>query len=621
MKEQQFIGVSFGVIKDRVCAVAVSDGISLASSQGESLSSADVLTFLWFICKSFSTNSNRNVKLLPVMFDAAVDLELLFQDLSKSQKDIFYHLIAQMEEDNIQQGNPLADKPNRIIDHSGFQLSCLPGRLLTVGKDKQVKLVISDLGSFFEGQTLAEVAESLEIKTEIQAIEKNEHPLWTQPLIRELGKRCIAEAKTIALIADRVKATLEPLDINLRSWYGPAAVASHCLNKWGARKQAKRLKENNAPSELLKAIDIAYIGGRVELLKLGTLKDIRTFDLNSAYAYATTLLSQFYSPLRFTRRYDKDCPFSCWLVDYELPGDVTLGVLPTRSTKGQISFGLKGRGYFWQPEVDYLRQRYPGSYSVQWGYVTPNYKQVTFAAEIQKMYDYRCVLKKKGDNAEKVIKLALANLYGKFAQNKGSAFYQCRAWAGWITSLVRRLMLEAVTGNEDRTICFCQDAIHLAGAEAKAQVGDGLGEWKRDQFAQGLYVAPGFYILSGGEDRIKRASRGANSGLDFAKIATDLSNRQVSELSRQFFVGWQMARQAPVRYKQDYLKEVVESFSLVPSRMQSRTYATEMNWHSEHKDSQINRYWSGLMSARYRPNDSVSNGLRLRLKDRESQWR
>ena len=188
---------------------------------------------------------------------------------------------------------------------------------------------------------------------------------------------------------------------------------------------------------------------------------------------------------------------------------------------------------------------------IKHGYYTPEYKPVTFAPDIHAMYDYRLKLKTAGEQGEKIIKLALANLYGKFAQNKGVAYYQCRSWAGWITSLVRRLMLEACEGIEDRIISFNQDAIHyLDSAELKPSVAIGtqLGGWKACQYEQGLYIAPGIYELTNHTEDVKAASRGASLQLDFARLATDLSDRGVTELQRQFFVGWAMARSQPIRY-------------------------------------------------------------------------
>lgn len=610
-----FLGVAFGVIADRVACVAVSDGEALTDMRG--LRTSEIVAFLW----------QQQVKGASVVgFDTATDLELTFQDLIKNDKDVLFGL-RQKQEQRVAKDNPLYDwqaalNPG-VIEYRSYRLSALPGKFLRVANAHARGFSFYDIHSYFEGCDLIDALAYLDEadRPSVQRVEKNDMPLWSAGGMSDaLTDRCAAQAQAVALLAAKVAEVVGPLDLNVKQWYGPSSIASRCLNKWKARRQAKRLNEKNSASELLRAIDCAYFGGRVEAIKLGTVEDVRVYDLNSAYAYATCLLSQFYKPLRFTRDYEqyRESPFACWLVDYEVPEEVTIGPLPTRSPKGGISFRSRGRGYFWQPEVDYMRQRYPDCFSIKWGYVCEDYQPVTFAGSIQEMYDYRLVLKEKGDKGEKIIKLALSNLYGKFAQNTGTAYYQSRAWAGWITSFIRRLLLEAVTGVESHVVCFAQDAIHLEKASANVAataIGDGLGQYKLNQYAQGLYLSPGIYELGARSDQVKSASRGSNQELDYVRIATELSDRQCSELQRAFFVGWQLARQAPLKYERDYLGEVSESLALIPSRLKARNYKSEFDWNRESKDSTISRQWSGQLSARYLPQDATPT-LRLALKDR-----
>jgi hypothetical protein len=307
------------------------------------------------------------------------------------------------------------------------------------------------------------------------------------------------------------------------------------------------------------------------------------------------------------------------LVEYELPKTVILGVLPTRSAQGAISFRRRGKGYFWQPEVEYLATHYPNSFEIRWGYVARDAEPISFSDQINVMYDYRLGLQAQGDAGQKIIKLALSNLYGKFAQNTGGAYYQCRAWAGWITSYIRRMLMDAVTGLESRVICFSQDAVHFEGVEPALLIGDGLGQWKRAQYASGLYVAPGIYDLKQTEDGRpetgKTATRGSNLDLDFQRIAQELSDRQVSELTRAFFVGWQLSQQSGVRYSKNYLQEVSETLQIIPGKLRARNYPAKFNWLKENRSSTMNEHFSGLISSRYVPQETTG-AMRLRLKDR-----
>lgn len=608
-----FLGVAFGVAGENVCALATSDGYGVADLAG--LSSADVLAFLW---STIAARASRTV----VGFEVSSDLELAFQDFSAVDKDVLFGIV-QAKEKALPEDLPIRDwqvalKPGVVIA-GNYRVSMIPGKLLRLSNGKS-SAALYDISSFFEGCDLAEaLAQYQPDAPTFEKVARNALPLWQEDQAAKLLDRCQAEGEAVATLAAGVDSALAPLELGMRQWYGPSAVAGRCLNKWKARKQAKRLNTKNTVYEQLKAIDCAYFGSRVEQVKLGTIADVRVFDLNSAYAYATTLLSQFYSPLRFTRQYSPDVPFSVWLVDYDLPKTATLGILPTRSPRGGISYRGRGRGYFWQPEVDYLVQRYPGSFRVKWGYIAKDYDPVTFATDIAAMYDYRIKLKTAGDKHEKVIKLSLSNLYGKFAQNSGTAYYQCRAWAGWITALIRRLLLEAVTGIEESVICFSQDAIHLQGVDAQvheSRISAALGHYKRQRYAQGFYVAPGIYDLSDTLAPGKQAARGASLALDFERIASDLSARGVTELTREFFVGWQLNRKAPLKYDASYLTEIAESLDVIPSKAKARNYETGFDWQGgESGDSKINRRWSGLLSSRYLEQQTTP-AARLRVKDR-----
>jgi hypothetical protein len=621
----RFVGLSFGVVSDRLCVIAASTGERVVSMRG--LATGEAVAALWAIKNRSERSDGKGAKVAYVTFDASVDFELLLRDLSKQDKDLLFGLWRVKEE--TARETPLYEGPQPpggdVVEievrsqksevSQTFCLSMLPGKIFRLGpKDRPMR--IYDIQSYFEGLNLREACEVFLADETRKLVEKNLLPLWQKGLAGELADARTQDARFTARLAARVEKTVEPLGLHPRQWYGPSALASGCLAKWRARKQFIRLDNHNSVPQMLKAVDCAYFGGRVESIKLGTIADVRTFDLNSAYAYATTLLSQFYAPLRFTSEYDSECPFSCWLVKYNLPDDATLGALPTRSPYGGISFRKTGLGYFWFPEVDYMLGRYPGCCTVRHGYVASEYKPVKFAADIQSMYQFRNELKAIGDPGERIVKLALSNLYGKFAQNAGRAHYQCRAWAGWITSLVRRLLVEAVRGLESSVICFAQDAIHLAGIDCPVSLGNGLGQWKRAQFQRGLYVAPGIYDLSGEVDSSRQASRGASLQLDFARIASDLSERQVAELSRCFFVGWALARQKPLEYERNYLQEVSESLRIIPTNLRARNYQSRFDWLTEWRDSRISKAFDGRVSCRYRPQENHLPALRLRLKDR-----
>lgn len=606
-----FIGLSLIAIENRVVVVADSEGCAIACWDGIAL--ADVLEFAW---ATKIEHRNDKPKRCYAVYESSIEFELLFGPLCEDDKNKLFGIRREREE--LIKDTPLYD-PNPeldIVEINDFGLWYLPGKILRVRRPGVSGMSVYDIASYFESADLTAAAKKF-CDIDIPRVERNELELWTGAVLGDIVTRAQAQAVAIERLGQKILDITAPVELVTRQYYGPSAIASKFLGKHKARAQGKKLNEKNAPYKLLHAIDCAYFGGRVEAIKLGTIPDVRTFDLNSAYAHATTLLSQFHKPLRYTTEYVTDQPFSVWFVEFDLPKAAILGAVPTRSTRGSLSYRKAGRGYYWQPEVDYMLKRYPGRCAVQYGYVA-EYEQTTMAQPIQELFDYRMQLKNAGDAGQAIVKLALSNLYGKFAQNKGAAFYQCRAWAGWITSYIRRLMLDAVTGIEDRVISFNQDAVHLQGVDAVGvDIGAGLGQWKRKQYEQGLYLAPGLYEFANNGNVQKTATRGSNMSLDFEKIARELSDRQVSELTRTFFVGWNLAFNSPVAYESQYLQNVEESLKLIPQRLHNRNYNAKFDWLTEFRGSTISRRDSGLASARYHP---MPGSMPVYLRLKESGW-
>ncbi len=303
-----FIGVAFAALENKLVCIATSEGYSAVEMEG--FSSREALRVLYSIAdvreEVINERGPGESKPVLVMYESAVDLELIFQEISIAKKDILFGLYR-ASEDQVKD-TPLFD--NRTpeyrgqVDVFGLRIAALPGKVLRLGKlvkgpkgkpdYSRGGIAFYDIAGFCDCSDVNEAAKTFLTgagggKGEgIEKIEKNLLPLWKENLTEKILDRCEAEAKLIVKLAEKVNKTVAPLDLGMRQWYGPSAIAARCLHKWQARRQSKRLTERNSPYELIRAIDCAYFGGRVEALKLGTIPDVRTYDLNSAYAYATT---------------------------------------------------------------------------------------------------------------------------------------------------------------------------------------------------------------------------------------------------------------------------------------------------------------------------------------------
>jgi hypothetical protein len=118
------------------------------------------------------------------------------------------------------------------------------------------------------------------------------------------------------------------------------------------------------------------------------------------------------------------------------------------------------------------------------------------------MYSQRKRWQTEGNSAERALKLALNSLYGKMAQRVGGRLriptWHQLEWAGYVTSMTRAMLFDAVSSAPDSIIAVETDAVFSTEPLA-VQVGSGLGQWKESKFDNILYVQSGFYYAEQGD--------------------------------------------------------------------------------------------------------------------------
>lgn len=593
--DRQFVSISTEKIGPRFAYIGTSAGRSLHLESGE-LGTQEAIDFLYSLNGLKKWQAYAGKQLFFVWYAATLDCELLARELPPADKDKLF--------------------AGEYVNAYGYRLQLRQGKSFSIYKlDKRGTahkgVTIYDLFAFFRNplcdfRTRGDHSHCVaskhlgECPPALNRSDGDLLPLWEIGEPRAILDYNAALCGVLVRLAARLDDYFQSIGITLQKWYGSSAAASLVLNRWQARREFKRQTEENTPAELWRALNQAFYGGRIESLKLGTVKGVYIYDLNSAYAHAASLLSQCWRRWHYTKKFNIHEPFAVWYVDYKLPRDAYIGVLPHRvHGSGRTVYRRAGRGWYWSPEVREIARRFPDCIRVREGYVM-SYKRVTFGPEIEKLYQMRLELQRAGDPAEFVVKILLASLYGKFAQRVGKARYHCKAWAGWITSFVRAQMLEACAGHERDVICFMQDAIH-SRAPLPLPLTTDLGGWKRSQYDAGFYVASGIYELQG--QKSKTATRGFDaSRVDFEKVAHDLNAYGEAVLEREFFVGWRLAREPRSPYYGDYLQHICEPVKLRRS-WKHRDFARKaedwrkFDWRKAALDSQMLKRDDGLESA------------------------
>lgn len=380
----------------------------------------------------------------------------------------------------------------------------------------------------------------------------------------------------------QIQSMAENAGIHVKRWYGPGAFAAYSLGEHHAdRYMAKQTtavpKTGYTPVEVRLASYSAYAGGWFERFRMGMLADedteIHTYDINSAYVYAMSLL-----PDMAKGRWQHYSADSCDLS--ELARKVRFGVFrvewrPDSSAYIRSAFGLPmplfhrdSNGgitrpvvpadvWLWNPEAanasatPYARLTEAwileddGSYPFEW---------------VSSMYRRRAAMKRAGEPAEKILKMTMASFYGRLAQRTGwdrtsgqaPKFHQIEM-AGWVTSKCRSMIYQAAfnAAIQDALISVDTDGVITTKpiSTPETALGTGLGEWEYDRYTGIIYLQNGVYWLrnpdgSWADPKLR--------GIPHSKLSQEagvaaLRNGGKLSVSRRIFTGYGSAlhRNAP----------------------------------------------------------------------------
>lgn len=426
------------------------------------------------------------------------------------------------------------------VKFNGYEVKLANGKSLTI-RAKGSVITFYDIANFFGNpvKPLRRIVLLWLLKDlilldrpeleKIQCLEKHE----------KLKLHSLLTATATAKLATKLNVELEKQGLYLIRFHGATALSSLWLGTRHLDAKAQyhnyRYQRQCSP-ELWKAVRQANYGGRSEQFKLGTLKDVYVYDINSAYAYACSFLPRMLRKPYFVKEWNAS-PFSVWFCDYDFNSvNHRIGLLPNRevgsnSTKWKLG---RGRGYFWQPEIKFVLENYPECVQINGGFVL-DYEQAEFAKGIETLYQLRLALQRQGNPLEKVFKLALAAIYGKFCQHNGRSHYYNLFYAGFVTSFTRMQLLEAVKGYENETISFQTDAIHTLTNSLSVDIGNAIGATKRIAYDNVTYLDNGVYRANNFNVQDINKTRGFSS-FEFEKALTQIRDKQTYNAVVKFFI-------------------------------------------------------------------------------------
>jgi hypothetical protein len=397
----------------------------------------------------------------------------------------------------------------------GYEIEHIPHKIFKVAKDS-VHVRVDDVFSFFRcryDKALVKYSiASAGIRDQITAGKDSRQDFLYKDIlgIREYWS---LELQTMCQLMDTVKDMADKAGFTkLKQWHGPGALASYSLRE---HKTERHMKQS--PPVILHRALSAYAGGWFERYKCGYHDGpVATADLNAAYVWAMSLLPDLATGhWRYYRGRDIDtvaaqCRFGLFRVKWQAD---TAGYMRAchgipfplfhRDNDGSVRRPLVSDVWLWNPEAANCTATPYAKLIEGWVYEDDG----TFPFSwVDGMYNRRLALQRAGEPAEKILKWATASYYGRVAQRTGwnertrtpPRFHQIE-WAGWITSKCRaeiyRLALDA--GMRDGLVSVDTDGIisTVPFDIPASRIGDGLGQWKVEEFDGLIYIQNGVYWL------------------------------------------------------------------------------------------------------------------------------
>lgn len=465
------------------------------------------------------------------------------------------------------------------VKWNGYRITHVPHKIFSVSRDGISATLYDVFGFFHSRYTTALRKYGVGTKKQLDDIEagKNARGVFTFAEIDWVESYMLKELALLPELVEHIRVAAYGGGFRIHSWHGPGALASYALKYNGMFEYMSK----DVPPFVGAAIRAAYAGGRFQAWQCGELKGpVYTWDKNSAYVAAMAELPRLDNG-RWERidpatiKSPSDVPrFAIFhiLFDASKSGygkEARAKGIPEppyplfhRSANGGLSWPSRVDGWYWSPEaklvagsksarfVEAIVYRDDGSYPFRW---------------VRDAYETRRRLKSAVpyNPAEKAYKWALASIYGALARrvgwdkkNRTAPKTHELAWAGFITSHCRAAISELASYaySQEALISVDTDGVTATCRLPEERIpdgfGDGLGQWKEDDYDGILYWQNGIYWLYRDGEIIDAKSRGIPKGrisieaayaaLTNASFAPPYKPAQI-KLRKQHYVGYKQA--------------------------------------------------------------------------------
>lgn len=394
-------------------------------------------------------------------------------------------------------------------------------------------ILVYDVGSFSQKSFVKTLTEwNISVPDEIVEMKKLRGS-FTKEMKDRIEAYCEQEMIGLATYVQKLDETFQSEGIKLPGWYGPGAIASYLMRKYKMSDVLADPQEN----EIQHAIMSAYFGGRNELFRMGHIRKVHNYDINSAYPSAVrrvpNLATGTWSRASHYNQWERS---ALWHVEWDVSHTPLsyVGPFPFRRNR-EVLYPTIGEGWYHAEEVLAAKILYGDlSIHVLDGYIyTP--KDSSPFYWVNPMAARRIELKQQDDPRALIYKLGLNSIYGKLAQHTSEEGrippFQCYFAAGMVTAITRAhlLIFMAYEARLNDLVMVATDGVFCL-APRQWNTGKELGQFDDNGIMDDCYIVqPGVYYTKGG----KRRTRGFGvTALTYQDIAKEWHARRTEGVVR-----------------------------------------------------------------------------------------
>lgn len=404
-----------------------------------------------------------------------------------------------------------------FCNYKDYYINYTPNKIFRVTKKDDKSITLYDTRAFFQ-TSFVKALKDWEIPVpKIIQEGKESRSTFDAKQKQKIKKYNLLECELLVTLMNKMRSAMATVDIVPYRWYGVGAMAEITMRDHYVKNHIE------TPTGMTPKFLEAYYGGRNQVMQLGEFDgSVFLHDINSAYPHAMTELPSSIGSWSESNPKFYNYPYTLYNIEWDLPESTLITPFPVRR-KGNIYYPLKGSGTYWQPEISAAMQHYSEHIKIkQVWFFEPNEPDVRPFDFYKEYYAQRQEFIKQGNDAQKVLKLALNAGYGKVAQSIGGRVmydpvtqevtysvpaYQNYFWAGMITSKCRAKVFELAMLSPESIIAFATDGVASTRKLTEHSEEKELGAWEVKEVQNYFIAQTGVYTYKDG-DVEKFRSRG-----------------------------------------------------------------------------------------------------------------